>query len=235
MRHHVMIPAVAAVGFVLALGTVLVYQPRWLLRLVATGSPDVLFYVDTDRRAVALTIDDGPDPRTTPGILDVLARHGARATFFLISGRVPGNEGLVARIVAEGHEVGNHLTRDEASIDLAPAAFVAALAESDSILRRFAPVRWFRPGSGWYNRVMVETARSLGLRTALGSVYPYDALIPWAGFAAFQVRLAVDPGDVIVLHDAGARGRRTAAALGRILPELRRRGFRIVRLSELIK
>ncbi|MGH7674283.1 MAG: chitin deacetylase family protein [Gemmatimonadales bacterium] len=208
-------------------------QPRWLLGLVARGADDVLFFVEGSRPRVALTIDDGPDATTTPRILDILARHHARATFFLISSRVAGNEGVVSRIVAEGHELGNHLTRDEPSSRLSAGAFEAALVEADSLLSRFGPLRWFRPGGGWYSDTMLAIARARGYRCALGSVYPYDALIPWPRFAAFHILSTARAGDVIVLHDGGARGARTVAGLERILPALERRGLAVVTLSEL--
>lgn len=227
-----MILGVVVLALGLLLGGVLFTQPRWLIAL-ARGSDGVLFFVDGADSAVALTIDDGPDGATTPGILEVLARHRARATFFLISSRVPGNDSLIARIVAEGHELGNHLTHDEPSIRLGAGAFEAALVEADSVLSRFGSLRWFRPGAGWYSDTLVAIARARGYRCALGSVYPYDALIPWPEFAAFQIRSTVRGGDVIVLHDGGARGRRTAAVLERILPALARRGLNVVTLSEL--
>ena len=67
---------------------------------------------------VALTVDDGPDPVSTPLILSELRRHGARATFFLIAGRVRDREQLVRQLVAERHEIGNHFIRDRAGIRL---------------------------------------------------------------------------------------------------------------------
>ncbi|MEE9579507.1 MAG: polysaccharide deacetylase family protein, partial [Gemmatimonadota bacterium] len=88
-------------------------SPGWFVGGLSRVSPEVLYFVETDRPTVALTIDDGPDPATTARILDVLERHGARATFFLITDRVPGNEAILRRILDEGHEIGNHLTREE--------------------------------------------------------------------------------------------------------------------------
>jgi len=228
---------ILGVGFValtFPLVSALFAQPRWLVGLLGRGSADVVFFVDGPKPAVALTIDDGPDGGATPRILDVLARHEARATFFLISSRVPGNEALVSRMVAEGHELGNHLTRDEPSVWLSAREFEAALVEADSVLSRFGQMRWFRPGSGWYSDTMLAIARARGYRSALGSVYPYDALIPWPRFAAYQILNNVRAGDVIVLHDGGARGPRTAAVLEEILPALERRGLAVVTLSELV-
>jgi len=200
---------------------------------IAARSARCLFAVPTTERVVALTLDDGPDALHSPEILRVLRENDARATFFLISSRVPGNEAIVARMAAEGHELGNHLTHDEPSARMAPEAFAAAVAEADTVLERFAPVRWLRPASGWYNDAMLETIEREGLRCALGSIYPYDAHQPWARLSAAYILANARPGAVIVLHDGGHRGRRTVDALRRVLPELRVRGYRVVTLSEL--
>lgn len=79
---------------------------------------------------------------------------------------------------------GNHFTRDQPSIRLAPDRFEASLLEADSIFGRFAPVRWARPSSGWYTERTVAIMRRHGYRCALASVYPYDAILPWSRFAA---------------------------------------------------
>ncbi len=210
-------------------------HPRWIVQRLAERSPDVLYFVETDRPVVALTIDDGPDPATTPRILDVLKQHHARATFFIITDRVAGNEALLARIVAEGHELGNHLTRDEASIQLPPQEFERKLLMAHAILSRYAQPRWFRPGSGRFNDAMLGTLRRHGYACALGSVYPFDAAIPSSGFASRYILWTADPGAIIVLHDVGSRGRRTAATLQAILPELRVKGFEVVTLSMLAR
>ena len=200
---------------------------------IAARSARCLFAVPTAERLVALTLDDGPDAVHTREILRVLRENDARATFFLISSRVTGNEALVAAAVADGHELGNHLTRDEASVRLAPAAFAAAVREADTVLERFAPVRWLRPASGWYDDAMLDTIEREGHRCALGSIYPYDAHQPWVRVSAAYILANARPGAVIVLHEGGERGRRTVEVLRRVLPELRARGYRIVTLSEM--
>lgn len=221
---------VAALG-ALAL---LLHQPNWLVAQLARHSPRVLYFVDTEEPVIALTIDDGPDPRTTPRLLDLLARHDARATFFLISDRVGPHEDLVASIVDAGHEIGNHLTKDEPSISMAPAEFEASLMEADSVLSRFAPPRFARPGSGWYSDTLLAILEAHGYRCALGSIYPYDATIPSSEFSAALILRKARPGSIIILHDGGARGERTLDALKIVLPELNRRGLRVVSLSQLV-
>lgn len=222
-----------ASGATLAAAAALWTAPRWLVPRLAARSPRCLYAVPTDARVVALTLDDGPDPAHGPELLHLLAAHDAHATFFLISGRVAGREALVADVVARGHELGHHMTRDEPSIRLSRAAFAAALREAHAVLARFVPVRWFRPGGGWYDGAMLDAVERAGLRCALGSVYPYDAHLPSVRVAAAYVLANVRPGAVIVLHEGGGRGRRTVDVLRRVLPALRARGYAVVTLSEL--
>ena len=225
---------VAALGVVGLTGVaLLLLQPKWLVVSLSRRAPGALYFVETREPLVALTIDDGPDPRTTPSILATLERHGARATFFLISDRARRHPDLVRRIVEGGHEIANHMTRDEPSHALAPAEFRSALGEADSVLSEFARLRWWRPGSGRLDERMARVAKRLGYRTALGSIYPYDGSIGWAGYSVWLILRRAEPGSIIVLHDGGGRGRRTAGVLEEVLPGLADRGLEVVTLSEL--
>lgn len=219
--------------FSLILFILLLLQPEWLLSRLRQRSPEVLYSVDTNAPIVALTIDDGPDPNSSPMILDILEEYGAHATFFLITERIPGNEDIVQQMIEEGHELGNHLTADEPSISLPLKEFEEALIESNDILSEFTDIQWIRPGSGWYNEEMLAIMKKHGYHCALGSVYPYDPQIGLYWYSAQYVLWKVKPGAVIVLHDYDTRGRRTAKALEVILPELEERGYRVVTLSEL--
>lgn len=219
-------------GSVLAVAVVVWTAPRWLVSSIARAAPGCLYMVRTNERAVALTIDDGPSTHTAE-LLRVLREHGVRATFFLISSNVAGREGVVNAIVSEGHELGNHMTRDEPSIRLTAEEFGRSMREAGEVVGRFGPVRWLRPGGGWYTATMIGAIERAGYRCALGSIYPFDAQIPSSRLASAFILANARPGAVIVLHDGGARGRRTVATLERVLPELRRRGLRVVSLSEL--
>ncbi|MCZ6530840.1 MAG: chitin deacetylase family protein [Chloroflexi bacterium] len=183
---------------------------------------------------MALTIDDGPDASTTPAILDLLQEHGSHATFFVITERIPGNERLMERMIEEGHELGNHMTSEEPSIRLSREGFAEDLNAADSALTEYDEIRWLRPGSGWFTAGMIDTVESRGYRMALGSVYPFDHLIPSSWFAAEFILWRIRPGDVIVLHDHRWRGERTADTLRRVLPELTARGYKVVTLSGLV-
>lgn len=207
--------------------------PDALVRGIAAGNPGCLYSVPRADKTVALTLDDGPDSITTPELLSILADNDARATFFLISSNVRGNDTLVERLVREGHEIGNHFSENEASIALSRREFERSFLAADSVLRRFAPLRWVRPGSGHYNMRMVRTFRHHGYECALGSVYPFDPQLRFPAFSAWVIRRSVRPGAIIILHDGSYKGRNTGKTLRQVLPELTRRGYRVVTLSEL--
>lgn len=216
------------------LGSALVSLPTLAVEWMKRDSPEVVYSVETAEPAVALTIDDGPSEATTE-ILDVLDEHGAHATFFLIGERVERRPDLARHIVAEGHEIGHHMMEDRSSKDLPEEAFEEEFEAMDRILDELGGGRLFRPGSGWHDDRMVREAEERGYRTALGSVYPFDAHVPWAGLASWYVLQTTTPGSVLVLHDGPERGRRTAEVLRSVLPELSRRGYRVVSLSSLLE
>lgn len=243
----------AALGGSLAL--LLFFQPRWLFRLVLQVAPGAVFFqpwpTDSPQGPIALTIDDGPDPNTTPEILAVLAEHDVQATFFVIGERAQAHPELIDAMVQQGHELGNHLMRDEPSIQQPLGDFEQDLLAADAILRdglartaddpamSVPPPRWLRPAGGFYSSAMVAIAAQHGYRTVLGSIFPYDTHIPWSAFAQRQILANLRPGEIIVLHDSyrdgrsGHWGRRTAQTLAVVVPEIQRRGYTLVTLSEL--
>ena len=208
-------------------------EPRWLIDRFPGDYPEVVYYFPTKEPLVALTIDDGPDGSITGEMLDVLQAHGAKATFFVLTDNIPGNEAVVRRMVVEGHELGNHLTEDEVSARLPPEEFQSKLDAATRALTEYAEVRWFRPGSAWYNEAMLAAIQAGGYRIALGSILPLDTVIPSPGLIANYVKWNVEPGSIITLHDVGGRGRRAVKTLQRLLPELEARGYSLVTLSEL--
>ncbi|MEO1133192.1 MAG: polysaccharide deacetylase family protein [Cyanobacteria bacterium J06639_1] len=214
----------------LAIAAVLL-RPHGLVRAIARLSPDVVFFIETERRAIALTIDDAPDPATTPDILDVLNAHNARATFFVMGEAAQAHPHLVERMLAEGHELGNHTMRDEPSIRLSPDALRQTMDRTHDILSAFGDVNWFRPASGWYSGRMLDMARDRSYQTVLGSIFPFDTHVSSSGFATWYVVANARPGAIVVLHDGGDRGRRTAVTLSQVLPELSDRGYEITSLS----
>ena len=173
---------------------------------------EVLCYVDTAERAFALTFDDGPDPSTTPALLDVLAEHSAHATFFLIGERVRDNEEIVARIAAEGHE----------------------LAHVKSLLGRYGPVQWVRPGSGWFTPSMLHAASKQDMRIVLGTVAAMHTGGPGDEKIIPMLAGEIRPGTIVVLHEGTASRRGVVAGTDELLTRLGEQGLAAVTISELV-
>lgn len=233
MRGRVLISTHLALG-VVAIAAV-VCPPLWLVRLVARVRDDILFFVRTEDPVVALTFDDGPDPQLTDRVLDVLRRHDARATFFLIGSRAKSQPGLIRRIVNEGHEVGNHLWLEERASRLTTSEFERKLVRTSDVLAASAgPVRLLRPGGGFVSRRHVRAAGDRGYRCVLGSVYPHDPHLRWTNWISWRVCTGVHPGAIIILHEGEPSRHRILGTLEHVLPRLRRRGYSVVTVSELL-
>lgn len=210
-------------------------QPQWMFRLVSRFKPGALFFVDTNEPVIALTIDDGPQLETTEAILQVLERYGVQATFFMLSDEITGNETVLQRLVAAGHELGNHMTVDESSIRLSTEVFEAKFLRADQVLSTYDDtISWFRPGMGWYDSRMLNFIEDKNYQLVLGSLFPYDTHIISIPFVEWFVLNNLDPGDILVLHDGPKnRGERAVILLERLLPKIQERGYRIVTLTEL--
>ncbi|MCK9994694.1 MAG: polysaccharide deacetylase family protein [Candidatus Krumholzibacteria bacterium] len=232
-RRRVYLPSTGVLLVAVVVGALFWFQPRFLLRELAERNPEVLFYVETEAKVLALTIDDAPDSFLTPLILDMLAEHQVKATFFVLGQHIKGNEEIIARMKAEGHELGNHLTRDEATILLTDEEFAQQLREVAAKIGPFGETRWCRPGSGWFSPDMVQIAHDQGYRCCLGSIYPFDNKLRKPELIRSMVMDRVFPGAIIVLHDGGPERGYVVPLLDELLPELKAAGYEFLTLSEI--
>src|SRR4051794_27614575 len=195
---------------------------------------DVLWYVDTDAPVFALTFDDGPSRDTTAGLLEVLARHRARATFFLVGERARANPRLVEAITGAGHEIANHLMRDERSVLVPDPRFRRELAEVSALLAPYGPVRWFRPGSGWFTPRMLRSAAQQNLRAVLGTLVADHHGEPDNERITRSLLAGIRPGSIVVLHEGTPQRRGVVPATDELLAALTGRGLTAVTVSELV-
>lgn len=200
--------------------------------------PQVLFHVQTNKKLVALTIDDAPS-QYTEQILNILKAHSAKATFFTIGGQAPGREQLLQDILSAGSELGNHAMHDEPSINLPSETLQSEIRQVDIFIENaYAAVgqhrknHYFRPGSGIFSQRIIDVAKDAGYQTILGSIYPHDPFISYPRINRWHILSMLRPGAVIICHD---RRSWTPPMLARVIPEIRRRGYEIVTISELLE
>lgn len=199
---------------------------------------------DPGKHMVAITFDDGPDPKWTPKILEILKQKKAPATFFVLGSQVQQYPDLLERIAREGHEIGNHSYTHQ---NLAEAGDEEIELELNATTRLIEAVTghstaYFRPP---YNSDGTPTqpgevralrvARDLGYLTVGQSIDPDDWERPGVEALIQRVKKQRGEGSVILLHDAGGDRSQTVAALPSIIDYLRERGDVIVPLSEIIR
>jgi peptidoglycan/xylan/chitin deacetylase (PgdA/CDA1 family) len=192
----------------------------------------------TAGRDVALTFDDGPNPLATPRVLDALREHEVAATFFLLGKHVERWPALARRVVDEGHTIGNHgyhhrrlALRGPAYTRLDLLLGTQAIADATGV-----DARYFRAPHGFRNPWLSGIARELGQQIVGWTLGVWDTDKPGADVIAQRVCRGARPGSIVLLHDGDAydaEGDRlqTAAALPRIIADVRARGFRFALLS----
>lgn len=154
---------------------------------------------------IALTFDDGPNDPHTLNLLDVLARHKARATFFLIGRYVRQRPDIAAEIAKQGHVIGNHTFTHPLLI------FQSATKVKEEILQCRAAIQdgvgehsnLFRPPFGGRRPGLFSLVRSLGLEPVMWNVTGYDWTPPSANYIEHKVARRIRGGDVVLLHDGG--------------------------------
>ena len=218
----------------------LLYKPPSLLiRYFQYRWPDVLWHISTSSKVIALTIDDAPSEYTHE-ILNILKANDASATFFVIGSQIAGREETLQNLVRNGNELGNHAMYDEPSRSLTDAMLVDQIESIEQSLHKVYaavadtkhPPKYFRPGSGFFNEKMRKIMGSLGYRLVLGSIYPHDPQVPYWRINASHILSMLRPGGIVICHD---RRSWTIPMLRNVLPEIRRRGYRIVTITELLK
>ncbi|MCI9057418.1 MAG: polysaccharide deacetylase family protein [Oscillospiraceae bacterium] len=180
---------------------------------------------------VALTFDDGPRPGTTDRLLDGLLERDAAATFFVIGEQVRGNEALLRRMAAEGHQIGNHTYSHVRLLKMEKDAVVEEVHKAEVTLEAAVGKRdfWLRPPYGG-----IDAARAAQIRTPMvyWSVDPQDWKLLDAGKVVEAVTGCVQPGDIILLHDFYPTS--VDAAL-EIVDRLQGAGYTFVTVEELFR
>ncbi|MGA3299531.1 MAG: polysaccharide deacetylase family protein [Candidatus Acidiferrales bacterium] len=211
-------------------------QPLAAVSVLERLTPQVTYRVRTKLPLIALSFDDGPHPIYTPQVLEILKLHGAKATFFLIGDRARRHPEIVARIKADGHEVGNHYQYFRHGLVLlhSDADFVRNLEDVQRTLGLGDGQKVFRAPGGLARSSQLRLARDRGYTCALGSAYPHDPAHPPLRYIRWLIEKNLAPGTIVILHDGIPDPTRAIQALPHILAEGRKRGLTFVSIGELL-
>lgn len=219
----------------------------WILAIIfslpaasaPTHYPQVLRSIQTQQKVVALTYDDGPDPRFTPTLLEELDKCGVKATFFMIGQRMEMYPGLVQEVLKRGNVIGNHTYTHPQSYQIglpSEAAWEITVGMQTIERASHKPVTLFRPPRGFLTAPMLTLAEESGLTTVLWSISADNHLAKTPQKMADRVLNNIQPGGIILAHDGTFASRwRDVAATPLIIEGLKKRGYRFVTVPELIE
>jgi peptidoglycan/xylan/chitin deacetylase (PgdA/CDA1 family) len=189
--------------------------------------------VPKDEKVIALTFDDGPLPRYTHKVLEILKAHDAHATFFMLGSELASSPSVGKEVRDAGHAIGNHSwshpirTKDPAG----------EVGRTDKELKSLLGVdtTLFRPPYGILKNGLAHAARARGEAVLIWSVDTNDWKRPGASAIASRVIRGAHPGAIVLMHDGGGNRSQTVAALPTILDTLGQKGYRFVTVPELLR
>ena len=189
---------------------------------------------NVESSTVAMTFDDGPHPKLTPKLLDMLKERNIKATFFVIGKCVAEFPDIAKRIVDEGHEIANHSWSHPQLTKLSPSAFASEIAQTNEAIEKATGIRpvTMRPPYGAINASLTKRLNDeYGLCVILWSVDPQDWKIRKSEHVSSHIIKNTAPGSIILAHDIHPS---TIDAMPPALDALQSKGYKFVTVTELI-
>jgi len=191
--------------------------------------------INTDKKLLSITFDDGPDPLHTSAILDILQRQNIKATFFVIGKHVAGNEHLLLRAIREGHEIGNHSFSHSKFWDFMPAYHIREdIHQAEELVHQVTGIRTrlFRPPYGVINPMVHNAIRKTEYKVIAWSLRSFDTMVRDEQKLLKRISSGIKPGSIILLHDTQAV---TVKILEPLIKQLKMDGYCFATLEETIK
>lgn len=237
--NHLVLPVLIAAAGLAGLATWAGFQTMWPTSQVYGST---FIGLPRGSRVLALTYDDGPNDPYTWRLMEVLERHGVKATFFLLGRSVQQQPEIARALVAAGHAIGSH-TWDHPNLIFASSAETRRqLERSHQAIRDATGVAptIFRPPFGGRRPASLRIARALGLQPVMWNVTCYDWKAKSADEIVAHAERQIRGGEVILLHDGeyhriGVDRSRSVEATDRILSRYKREGFAFVTIPEMME
>ena len=230
LQNFVMLSAALLALFVFAGFGVAIPQLRFFGNFICRG--------DKSKKQIALTFDDGPDPRSTPQLLELLRERKIPGTFFCIGKKVEQNPELARQILREGHLLENHSYAHSNFTNFYPAAKLQdELQRAQNAIQAATEItpKFFRPPIGLSNPNTFRVAAKLNLQVIGWSVRSLDTITPSPQKIVARIVRGLHPGAIVLLHDGNIPAEKLLATVKSLLDETQKLGYEIVRLDELLK
>lgn len=191
-----------------------------------------------NQKFIALTFDDGPSPKNTTQVLEILKKNQVKATFFVVGAMVQAYPQIAKQVVADGHELGNHTWHHwYRRMDLATAS--SEIDRTADVIYKTTGVKTalFRPPGGYLNNGLADYAKNQNYAVMMWSSLCGDAdrHTPQVAGMVNNVLRTAKPGAIVLLHDGGGNRSRTVKALPQIIAGLKAQGYKLVTSSELLE
>ena len=196
--------------------------------------PATYFQANVDGPYIAMTFDDGPSPETTPRLLDILKQRNIKATFFMIGQNAERNPEIVKRILADGHEIGNHSWTHPQLAKLPDDRVTEEITKTQNAITNasgYTPKLLRPPYGSITGRQKEWIENQFGLSVILWSVDPFDWKRPGASVIQQRILAGARPGAIILSHDIH---KQTVDSMPATLDALAAKGFKFVTVSQLI-
>lgn len=209
---------------------------RAALATAAQGPMKPIYSARTQEKEAALTFDISWGEKMAPKVLDLLRAHNLKATFFLSGPWAKKHPDLVARIVADGHEVQSHGQEHVNFSGLSREQVATNIEAAHAILREMTgqTPAFIRPPNGDFDQKSLAATRDVGYQTVIWSVDSRDWMNPGVGAIIGYVTNKVHPGAIILMH-ASDSCKQTDLALPAVLEGLQAKGYKLVLLSDLMR
>ena len=208
--------------------------PARIPKIIQVLGPNLLFRVETSRKEVFLTFDDGPIEGLTPWTLDCLSQFEAKATFFMVGENVKRNPHLVERVISEGHSLGNHTLNHLNGFKTRQERYLDNVVKCDEALLTFGKnghSRLFRPPYGCILPGQANKLRKMGFTVVMWDVLSKDYdLFTSPEEVEKNVIDNIQPGSIVVFHDNLKAEKNVQVALPRVLNQLKEAGYEFGRL-----
>ncbi len=215
---------------------IVILMSLFFVNAVNEENTNVYKKMDTEKKIIALTFDDGPHPKQTPAILDILKKYNIKATFFVVGENAEYYPETMKRLCEEGHEIGNHTFSHVDIRKTKRNSLIDDIQKNHDIIKKYnnSEPTLLRPPGGVLNTDIKDIANSFGYNIILWNIDTRDWSHESVDSIENNILKNIENGSIILFHDYILNPTPTPEAINKIIPELQKEGYTFVTVSELI-